>query len=48
MANLPPLHRDPFGRLLVAQASADGLLLITSNRQLGTNPGPVQMMLTAT
>jgi PIN domain nuclease of toxin-antitoxin system len=42
------MHRDPFGRLLVAQASADGLLLITSNRQLGAYPGLVRMMLTAT
>jgi PIN domain nuclease of toxin-antitoxin system len=31
VAALPPLHRDPFHRLLLAQASADGLLLITAD-----------------
>ena len=28
-ASLPPLHRDPFDRMLVAQARADGLVLVT-------------------
>ena len=28
VAHLPPLHRDPFDRLLLAQASAEGALLI--------------------
>ena len=27
--NLPPLHRDPFDRILVAQASVDRLHLVT-------------------
>jgi len=27
--NLPPIHRDPFDRLLVAQAQTDGLTLVT-------------------
>ena len=44
VANLPPLHRDPFDRLLVAQASADGLLLITADRQLTAYPGPIRLM----
>lgn len=44
VANLPPLHRDPFDRLLLAQASADGLMLITSDRQLGGYPGPIRLM----
>ncbi len=26
---LPPLHRDPFDRLLVCQAIVDGLVLVT-------------------
>ena len=26
---LPPVHQDPFDRLLVAQAKADGLVLVT-------------------
>ncbi len=28
---LPPVHQDPFDRLLVAQAKADGLVLVTHN-----------------
>jgi len=30
-ADLPPLHRDPFDRLLVAQAAEEGLVLLTSD-----------------
>ncbi len=29
--DLPPLHRDPFDRLLVAQALAEGLPIITAD-----------------
>ncbi len=32
--DLPLLHRDPFDRLLVAQARFEGLTLLTSDRQL--------------
>ena len=42
VANLPPLHRDPFDRLLLAQASAEGLLLVTADQQLARYPGPVR------
>jgi PIN domain nuclease of toxin-antitoxin system len=28
---LPPIHRDPFDRMLVAQAQVEGLLLLTSD-----------------
>jgi len=44
VAQLPPLHRDPFDRLLLAQAAADGLLLITADSQLAAYPGPVRLM----
>ena len=46
VAALPPLHRDPFDRLLLGQATADGLLLITADQQLATYPGPVRLMAT--
>jgi PIN domain nuclease of toxin-antitoxin system len=29
--DLPPLHRDPFDRLLVAQAKAEGLPIVTAD-----------------
>ena len=44
VAQLPALHRDPFDRLLLAQAQADGLLLITADQQLAQYPGPVSRM----
>jgi PIN domain nuclease of toxin-antitoxin system len=34
LAQLPPHHRDPFDRVLVAQAQVDGLQLVTADRQL--------------
>lgn len=34
VAGLPPHHRDPFDRLLVAQAQAEGLTLITRDPRL--------------
>ena len=38
LAGLPELHRDPFDRILIAQAIAEGLPLITSDRQIGAYP----------
>ncbi len=34
VATLPPLHRDPFDRLLVAQALLEPLVLVTSDETL--------------
>ena len=34
MASLPPLHRDPFDRLLVAQAMSEPMRLLTADPQL--------------
>jgi len=30
LLKLPPLHKDPFDRLLVAQASVEGLPLVSA------------------
>ncbi len=38
---LPPLHRDPFDRLLLAQALSEGITLVTGDVQLARYPGPV-------
>ncbi len=38
VAGLPEIHRDPFDRLLVAQAIAEGLHLVTADRELGNYP----------
>lgn len=34
LAALPDLHRDPFDRILIAQAVAEGFPLVTSDRQI--------------
>jgi PIN domain nuclease of toxin-antitoxin system len=36
------LHRDPFDRLLVAQAQAEGIILITADPRVAAYPGPVR------
>ena len=39
---LPPLHKDPFDRLLLAQALTEGMTLVTGDAQLARYPGPVR------
>ena len=39
---LPDLHRDPFDRLLLAQALSEGISLVTSDAQLAKYPGPIR------
>ena len=39
---LPPLHKDPFDRLLVAQAMVEGITLLTSDAMVAQYPGPVR------
>jgi PIN domain nuclease of toxin-antitoxin system len=39
---LPPLHKDPFDRLLLAQALSEGITLLTSDAQLARYHGPVR------
>jgi PIN domain nuclease of toxin-antitoxin system len=34
IATLPPLHADPFDRMLVAQAQLEGLTILTSDAQI--------------
>lgn len=41
-AALPPHHRDPFDRLLVAQAQVDDLTLVTSDAQLAAYDVPIR------
>lgn len=35
LGDLPPVHKDPFDRLLVAQAQIEGLSLLTADAVLG-------------
>lgn len=35
LTGLPMLHRDPFDRLLLAQAKSEGLMVVTTDRIFG-------------
>jgi PIN domain nuclease of toxin-antitoxin system len=43
-AVLPPLHKDPFDRLLIAQAAIEGVVLLTADRMVSQYPGPIQLV----
>ena len=44
VAALPPLHRDPFDRMLVAQALVEGVGLVTADAGLAGYPGAVRVV----
>ena len=44
VAVLPKLHRDPFDRLLVAQAFVEGIVLLTVDRTLARYPGSIEVV----
>jgi PIN domain nuclease of toxin-antitoxin system len=39
---LPPIHKDPFDRLLVAQSMVEGITLLTSDPLVAQYPAPVR------
>lgn len=39
---LPFLHKDPFDRLLIAQAMVEGIVLLTADSKIGRYPGPIR------
>ncbi|WP_369684726.1 type II toxin-antitoxin system VapC family toxin [Devosia ginsengisoli] len=42
LADLPPIHKDPFDRMLVAQAIASGMELLTADEIVALYPGPIR------
>jgi PIN domain nuclease of toxin-antitoxin system len=44
LAALPNHHRDPFDRILLAQALHEGCVLVTSDAQLAAYGGPVRQV----
>jgi PIN domain nuclease of toxin-antitoxin system len=40
--NLPLIHKDPFDRVLVAQAQVEGITLLTADPSVARYPGPVR------
>jgi PIN domain nuclease of toxin-antitoxin system len=41
---LPPIHKDPFDRILVAQATVEGIELLTTDSVVARYPGPIRMV----
>jgi len=41
VSSLPPLHKDPFDRILIAQSTAEGIPLLTSDINLSQYPGSI-------
>lgn len=42
LLTLPPIHKDPFDRMLVAQALTAGIELLTTDEMVGRYPGPIR------
>ncbi|HVB89105.1 MAG TPA: type II toxin-antitoxin system VapC family toxin [Beijerinckiaceae bacterium] len=42
--SLPHIHKDPFDRLLIAQAMVEGVLLLTADPWVARYPGPIRNM----
>ncbi|WP_236557278.1 MULTISPECIES: type II toxin-antitoxin system VapC family toxin [Halomonadaceae] len=42
VAHLPVIHKDPFDRILVAQAEAEGFLLLTADELVAQYAGPIR------
>jgi len=44
VGRLPNLHRDPFDRILAAQANDEGIELLTADKILAAYPGPITLV----
>ena len=40
--SLPSIHKDPFDRILVAQATVEGITLLTADALVAQYPGPIR------
>ncbi|MFT4247350.1 MAG: type II toxin-antitoxin system VapC family toxin [Pseudomonas sp.] len=44
IAGMPPIHKDPFDRILIAQAMSEGIILLTSDALIARYPGPIRLL----
>jgi PIN domain nuclease of toxin-antitoxin system len=42
--SLPAIHKDPFDRILIAQAIIEEMTLLTADTLVAQYPGPIQMI----
>jgi len=40
--SLPPIHQDPFDRILIAQANTEGITLLTADSEIAKYSGPIR------
>jgi PIN domain nuclease of toxin-antitoxin system len=40
--SLPPIHKDPFDRILIGQAMVEGITLLTADPMIARYPGPIR------
>jgi PIN domain nuclease of toxin-antitoxin system len=41
---LPPIHKDPFDRILIAQSIVEGIMLLTVDGRVAQYPAPVRLL----
>jgi PIN domain nuclease of toxin-antitoxin system len=41
---LPLIHKDPFDRILIAQAIVEGVMLLTADQMVARYPGPIRKL----
>jgi PIN domain nuclease of toxin-antitoxin system len=42
--SLPAIHKDPFDRILIAQAMVEGITFLTSDSLVAQYPGPIRFL----
>ena len=42
VGSLPPIHKDPFDRILIAQAQVENVTLLTTDDKMARYSGPIQ------
>lgn len=44
ISQLPPIHKDPFDRMLIAQSIVEGITLLTSDETVCRYSGPIRQV----
>lgn len=44
LGSLPLIHKDPFDRILISQATVEGIILLTADPAVAQYPGPIQQV----
>jgi hypothetical protein len=44
---LPPIHKDPFDRMLIVQSMVEGITLLTADPLIAQYPAPIRMATSA-